>query len=63
MDNRILVALLVPLLIELSLKGVALWDIAHRDQPRHLPRVAWVVIILLVNLFGPISYLLVGRDE
>ncbi len=64
MDTKVIVVLLIPiLLIELSLKGVALWDIAHRERPRYLPRLGWVLIVLFVNLLGPVTYLLIGREE
>lgn len=55
--------LLIPIvLLELSLKAIALLDLRRRVATKG-PRWAWVLIILFVNLVGPILYLLVGRQE
>ena len=50
-------------LIEVGLVIVALISClsAEKGQVHRLPRAAWVAIILLVPLAGPISYLLAGR--
>ena len=56
--------LLLPLLIiELSLLVIALVDLIRRDNVRYFPKWAWGVIIIVVNLFGPIIYLILGREE
>ena len=40
----------------------ALLDLVKRKQTRHLPKWAWVLIILFISTIGPISYLVLGRD-
>jgi hypothetical protein len=40
----------------------ALTDLVRREQTRG-PKWVWVLVILFVNLIGPIIYLLLGRDE
>ncbi len=56
-------ALLIPIiLIQIVLIVVALRDLIGRQQTKG-PKWAWVLIILFVNLVGPIIYLLFGRDE
>jgi hypothetical protein len=56
--------LLLPLLIiELSLLVIALVDLIRRDEVRYLPKWAWAVIIIVINFFGPIIYLILGREE
>jgi hypothetical protein len=60
---RYLPLLLPFVLIQLGLLALAVWDWAHRQQFRYLSRWAWLVIIVLVNTFGPLVYLLVGRGE
>jgi hypothetical protein len=56
--------LLLPLLIiELTLLVIALVDLIRRDNVRYLPKWAWGVIIIVLNLFGPIIYLILGREE
>ncbi len=41
----------------------AIIDLLKRRNVKHLPKWAWAVIIILVNLFGPIAYLVLGRGE
>jgi hypothetical protein len=54
---------LIPIiLLQIALMVVALRDLIGREQTKG-PKWAWALIILFVNLFGPIIYLLVGRDE
>lgn len=58
-----LIPLLIPLLIiQLALMIVALVDLIRRPQVRG-PKWLWLVIILFVNMIGPIIYLVVGRKE
>lgn len=62
----VLIAILAPLVfLELSLMIFALVDLLRRDesQLRHLPKWGWGVVIVVVNLIGPIVYLLIGREE
>lgn len=55
--------LLIPILIiQLVLIIFALADLVRREQTRG-PKWVWVLVILFVNLIGPIIYLLLGRDE
>ncbi len=51
------------LLLQLALTVAALVDIARRKRVRHLPKIAWVLISILVATIGPIAYFLVGRGE
>jgi uncharacterized membrane protein YhaH (DUF805 family) len=54
---------LVPvILIELVLIVIALVDLARREHTRG-PKWVWVLVIVFINLFGPIAYLLFGREE
>jgi len=55
--------LLIPIvLIQLALVIFALVDLVRREQTRG-PKWVWVLVILFVNLIGPIVYFLVGREE
>jgi len=55
--------LLIPILIiQLLLIIFALIDLARRDQTRG-PKWVWVLVILFVNMIGPIIYFLLGREE
>ena len=54
---------LIPVvLLQLGLMIVALLDLAKRERTRG-PKWVWLLVIVGVNLFGPIIYFLVGREE
>ena len=59
-----LLKILWPLLVfQFLLFLWAIVDLIRRRQVKHLPKWAWALIIILVNLFGPIIYLVFGRGE
>lgn len=35
----------------------------RRDKVKYLPKLAWLVIIVIINTIGPLSYLLIGRER
>ena len=58
-----LLPFLTPLiLVQLVMIVMALFDLARRSQTRG-PKWMWVLIILFINLIGPIVYFVIGRDE
>jgi hypothetical protein len=58
-----LLPLLLPLLlVQLVLMIAALWDLLRRERTRG-PKWVWLLVIVVVNLFGPIIYFLVAREE
>ena len=55
---------LIPLVIvQVVLMVVALVDLVRRERVRGGNKVIWGVVIVLVNIIGPIVYLLLGRQE
>jgi len=57
------IALIIPIaLLQLGLMIYALIDLVHRKRTKG-PKWVWVVVIVLVNIFGPIVYLLAAREE
>lgn len=55
--------LLIPiLLVQIALIAAALWDLYHREKTRG-PKLAWVFVILFINIIGPIVYFIFGRDN
>ena len=64
MENiREFIPFLVPVLIlQLLLIVVALVDLVRREKTRG-PKWIWVLVILFINLIGPIIYLVFGREE
>ncbi len=58
------IPLIAPLLIiEIVLLAVALVDLIRREQVKYFPKWLWAVIIILINLIGPIAYLIIGRED
>ncbi|MFO7662771.1 MAG: PLD nuclease N-terminal domain-containing protein [Chloroflexota bacterium] len=54
---------LIPvLLLQLTLMVLALFDLVRRPATNG-PKWLWVLIIVLVNMIGPIIYFLAGRRE
>ncbi len=58
-------AILVPILvIQLGLLVWALYDLTRPGRRvKGDSKVVWALIIIFVNLIGPIIYLLVGRED
>ena len=55
--------LLIPILIiQLALVVVALLDLSRRSATRG-PKWVWVLVILFVNVIGPIIYFAIGRED
>ena len=59
------VALLVPIvIIQLGLMIAALVDLGQGERRvRGGNKLVWVVVIVFVNVIGPIVYFVAGRDE
>lgn len=58
-----LLPLFIPLiLIQLGLIVAALLDLVRREHTRG-PKWLWAVIIILVEMFGPLAYFLFGRSD
>jgi hypothetical protein len=56
--------LLIPVaLLELGLMIWALVDVLRRERVRGDNKVVWILVIVLVNIIGPIIYFLLGRNE
>lgn len=58
-----LLLLIIPVvLLEVSLLVIALLDLLRRKRTKG-PKWVWALVIVLINIFGPIVYLLAGREE
>ncbi|MFO7697127.1 MAG: PLD nuclease N-terminal domain-containing protein [Anaerolineae bacterium] len=58
--------LLIPLLLlEVGLMASALIDLSRRQasQVRGGNKLLWILVIVLISLFGPLAYYLYGRQE
>ena len=55
--------LIIPLvIIQVGLMITALVDLIRREKTRG-PKWVWVIVIVLVNMIGPIIYFVFGRKE
>jgi len=60
---RELLPFLIPILIlQLALMVFALVDLVRRERTKG-PKWLWALIIVFVNLIGPILYFIVGRED
>jgi hypothetical protein len=60
---RELLPFLIPIVVlEIALMVVALVDLVRRERTRG-PKWAWAIVIIFLNLIGPIVYLILGREE
>ena len=54
---------LIPvIIIQLGLMVFALVDLIRRERTKG-PKWMWAIIIVAVNIIGPVVYLLAGKDE
>ncbi|MCL6042183.1 PLDc N-terminal domain-containing protein [Neisseria meningitidis] len=57
------IALIIPvILLYLSLLLTAIIDLTKNWNERKNP-VIWLVVIIVINIFGPIAYFIFGRKE
>ena len=65
MNLEELLPLLVPIIvIQLGLLVCALYDLTRPGRRvKGASKVVWALIIIFINLVGPILYFLVGREE
>jgi Phospholipase_D-nuclease N-terminal len=60
-----IIALLAPIVaIQFGLMIAALYDLEKRDRTvRGGSKLVWAIVIVFVNVVGPIAYFLAGREE
>jgi hypothetical protein len=60
-----IVALLAPIIvIQLGLMIAALYDLEREERRvRGGNKLVWVLVIVFLNIIGPIVYFVAGRDE
>jgi hypothetical protein len=64
-DLGALIPILIPILvIQIGLLVAALYDLTRPTRRvKGGSKVVWALVIIFVNLIGPILYFLVGREE
>ncbi|MBC1768112.1 PLDc_N domain-containing protein [Listeria welshimeri] len=61
--DRTQIALIIPVIIlNLALLLTAIIDLARNWQTRKNP-IIWLLVIIFINIFGPVIYLIFGRKE
>lgn len=61
--DRTQIALIIPVIIlNLALLLTAIIDLARNWQTRKNP-IIWLFVIIFINIFGPVIYLIFGRKE
>lgn len=61
--KEILPFLIPLLLIQLVLLIIALTDLIKREKVRGGNKIIWALVIVFINIIGPILYLFIGRQE
>jgi len=62
-DTRILKLLVPVIILELVLMVLALVDLRNRKAVTGGNKVIWAIVIILMQIFGPIAYFIFGRKE
>lgn len=58
-----MIKLILPLvLIEVFLKVFCFIKLS-KDKVKYLSKIAWGLIIIFINTFGPLAYLFIGRER
>lgn len=56
--------LIIPLVVlQLILMIIGLVDLSKREKVKWLPKWLWTIIIIFVQMIGPIVYFVLGREE
>jgi len=64
LDLEKLIPLLIPIIVlQLGLQIYALVDLSRQPEVRWGSKWVWVLVILLLEIFGPIIYFLFARKE
>jgi len=64
MTETQIILLLTPLiLIQLILVIVCLVSVSKKEKTKYLNKLAWILIILFINLIGSIAYLLIESEK
>lgn len=63
MTREMVLAVIPVVLLHIGLLIVSLKDLIPRKKFRGLPKIGWIVVIVVINVFGPILYLALGRDH
>jgi phosphotransferase system glucose/maltose/N-acetylglucosamine-specific IIC component len=64
LDSTLLLLITPILVIQLGLLSLGLFDLTRPGRRvRGDHKVVWAIVIIFVNILGPILYFLIGREE
>lgn len=64
MDMKILFIMILPIIIiQFTLLIVAIINWSHKKTTKSMNKSIWLIIIILVNIIGPIIYLIMEGDK
>lgn len=63
MNLHLLTLLLPVIVLQLILMVVALIDLFKQENMDQNKKIIWLLVILLINLIGPIIYFIFGRRD
>jgi len=59
-----LIALVAPLaIVQIGLMAAALYDLVKRERVKGGSKLLWGIVVVVVNIIGPILYFVLGREE
>lgn len=61
--TRYLPILIPVIILEFALMLIALIDLLKRTKAKVGNKAIWIIVILFVQIIGPISYFLIGRSD
>lgn len=62
LDKTQIALLILVIILYLALLLTAIIDLAKNWQTRKNP-IIWLIVIIFINIFGPIAYFIFGRKE
>lgn len=55
---------LIPLfVIQIALMVIAIVDLFKRENMKNNTRIIWLLVIILINIIGPVIYFIAGRKD
>jgi len=62
-SREMILALIPVIIVNYSLAIYCIIDMLRRGKPRLMPKAAWIPIVLFIQIFGSVAYLLFGRSH
>ncbi len=63
LDLKFYVAVIPLVVLNLAMVIWCVVDLTKRKNFKHFDKKIWLIVILFIQLFGPLAYLLTGRGD